>query len=140
DGIKPLGIAGIMGGENSEIRDTTRDVLIESAYFKPSSIRRSAKLMGLSTDASYRFERGTDINVLHYAAARAAELIAELAGGEIVPGVIDEYPKPIPPKQFFFRPKRANMLIGMEVPESRMEEIFGRLSIEVEGSSKDTWT
>jgi phenylalanyl-tRNA synthetase beta chain len=139
DETKPLGIAGIMGGGNSEISESTRDVLIESAYFNPSSIRRTAKQLGLSTDASYRFERGTDINVLPYAAARAAELIADLTGGEIVEGVIDEYPKPLPKKTFHFRPARANMLIGMNIPEERMTEIFGRLSIDSSEAGEGQW-
>lgn len=140
DGQKPLGIAGIMGGENSSITETTKNVLIESAYFNPSSIRRTAKLLGLSTDASYRFERGTNWDVLMGAAERAAQMIVEIAGGEIVPGLIDEYPKEIPHKEFPFRPDRANMLNGMKVAEEKMREVFRRLDIEIVKESAGEWT
>ena len=140
DGKKPLGIAGIMGGENSEIRETTKNVLIESAYFAPSSIRRTAKAMALSTDASYRFERGTDFNILPWAAERAAQLIQQLAGGEIVEGMIDEYPQPIPQKTFSFRPARANALIGMEISLERMREVFDRLEIDNGNLKTAAWS
>ncbi len=139
DGIKPLGIAGIMGGENSEIRDTTRDVLIESAYFNPTSIRRTAKQLGLSSDASYRFERGADFNILEYAAERAAKMIVELAGGEIVRGRIDETPIPLINKQLRFRPKRANSLLGTSISRELMLEIFARLNIGVQHSDSEDW-
>ncbi|SRR5579883_1012901 len=138
DGKKPLGIAGIMGGENSEIRDTTRNVLIESAYFTPSGIRKTAKALGLSTDASYRFERGTNFDVVLGAAERAAQMIVELGGGEIVEGIIDEYPKTLDHKEVRFRPHRANMLLGMNIPEARMKEVFERLDIECD-PSKPEW-
>jgi phenylalanyl-tRNA synthetase beta chain len=135
DGKKPLGIAGIMGGENSEIRDTTRNVLIESAYFNPTSIRRTAKQLGLSSDASYRFERGADFNILEYAAERAAQMIVELAGGEVVEGVLDECAILLQNKQMRFRPERANALLGMAIPLSRMMEVFSLLNIEVQNSA-----
>jgi phenylalanyl-tRNA synthetase beta chain len=140
DGVKPLGIAGIMGGENSAIRDTTKNVLIESAYFSPSSIRRTAKQLGLSTDASYRFERGTDFDIVRTAAERAAQMIAELGGGEIVPGLIDEYPSDIADKHFTFRPARARMLIGLDIPNARMREIFERLDLKLEENNGEAWT
>ncbi len=139
DGKKPLGIAGIMGGENSEIRDTTTNVLIESAYFNPSSIRRTAKQMGLSTDASYRFERGTNFDVLMGAAERAAHMIVELGGGEIVEGLIDKYPTALVHKEFKFRPSRADLLLGFAVPRQRMQEVFARLDIELEQMNEDLW-
>jgi len=130
NGKIPLGIAGIMGGENSSIREATKNVLIESAYFQPSSIRRTAKQLGLSTDASYRFERGTDYEILPTAAERAAQLIQELAGGEIIEGTIDEYPNVQSRKRFPFHPARANALLGMNIPEDRMRSIFARLEID----------
>lgn len=138
DGKKPLGIAGVMGGENSEIRDTTRDVLIESAYFHPSSIRRTAKLLGLSTDASYRFERGTDIDICPYAAERAAQLIIEVAGGEIVDGILDVYPVPRDTRSFDFRPDRARKVLGMPISDAEMEEIFERLNVGID-KHDDIW-
>jgi phenylalanyl-tRNA synthetase beta chain len=139
DGKKPLGIAGIMGGENSEIRETTRNVLIESAYFNPTSIRRTAKQLGLSSDASYRFERGADFNILEYAAERAAQMIVELAGGEIIDGLVDENPNPLKNKELRFRPARANSLLGMTVSSDKMAEIFQRLEIEVQNSESAEW-
>jgi phenylalanyl-tRNA synthetase beta chain len=134
DGKKPLGIAGIMGGQNSAITDRTTDVLIESAYFYPSSIRRTAKLLGLSTDASYRFERGTDIDICPYAAERAAQLMMEVAGGEIVEGSIDLYPAHRPSLKVDFRSERARTVLGMRVEDSEMEEIFERLNVGVQKS------
>lgn len=92
DGHGPVAIAGVMGGENSEIEDTTTDVLIESAHFDPVSIRKAGKRLGLSTDASYRFERGVDPEGTVYAMNRAAMLMMETAGGTIARGSIDEYP------------------------------------------------
>ncbi len=132
DNEKPLAIAGIMGGENSEIANSTTDIFIESAYFLPSSIRRSSKKLGLFTDASYRFERGTDIEVLPYALNRAAALIIELAGGELVGDVVDVYPTPIARKQFAFKPSRAEALLGMKISETRMVDVFARLNIVVD--------
>jgi phenylalanyl-tRNA synthetase beta chain len=139
DTKRPLAIAGIMGGENSEIALTTKDVFIESAYFTPSSIRRSAKRLGLSTDASYRFERGTDIENVRYALDRAAELIAELAGGTVVEGVIDEYPNKLTPPVFAFRPERANTLLGTSYTHDEMRDVFRRLNIRFEETTTDPW-
>lgn len=92
DGAAPVAIAGVMGGENSEIKDNTTDVLIESACFDPVSIRKTAKRLGLSTEASYRFERGVDPEGTVFALNRAAALMAEASGGVIAEGIIDEYP------------------------------------------------
>ncbi len=135
DAEKPLAIAGIMGGENSEITDSTTDVLIESAYFNPTSIRRSAKKFGLSTDASHRFERGTDIENVIFAVDRAAALMAEIAGGEVLSGIIDEYPLKQIPKTFSFRPERAGKLLGEEISAGKMESIFSSLHIGVQNNS-----
>jgi phenylalanyl-tRNA synthetase beta chain len=135
DSEKPLAIAGIMGGENSEITDATTDVLIESAYFNPTSIRRSAKKLGLSTDASHRFERGTDIDNVIFAVNRAAALIAELSGGEVLNGIIDEYPKKQELKTFSFRPERAGKLLGEEIASEKIEKIFSSLKIGVNKAS-----
>ncbi|MFI5264500.1 MAG: phenylalanine--tRNA ligase subunit beta, partial [Candidatus Kapaibacterium sp.] len=135
DAEKPLAIAGIMGGENSEITNVTSDVLIESAYFKPQSIRRSAKKLGLSTDASHRFERGTDIENVIFALDRAAALMAELVGGEVLNGIIDEYPKKILQKTFSFRPERAGKLLGEAIASEKMESIFSSLEIGISKSS-----
>ncbi len=124
DAEKPVAIAGIMGGENSEVSDNTRNVLIESAYFNPSRIRKTSKRLGLSTDSSYRFERGCNPEITLFAAQRAAVLIAELAEGEIAEGYIDVYPKPLERKKVELRFKRINKILGLEIPPKEVEEIL----------------
>lgn len=119
DAERPVAIAGVMGGENSEITDGTVNVLIESAWFNPSSIRKTAKRLGMSTDASYRFERGADIEIVEYAVNRAAALIAEIAGGQVLKGVVDEYPVPREPLSVSLRFARTNALLGLEIPAER---------------------
>lgn len=93
DGVKPVAIAGIMGGLNSEVKEDTETILLESAYFTPSSIRRSSKRLGLSTEAAYRFERGIDPEGVLFALNRSARLLAQLSGGRVCRGLIDAYPK-----------------------------------------------
>jgi len=137
DAEKPVAVAGVMGGENSEISDSTKNVLIESAYFNPSSIRKTAKAMGLSTDASYRFERGTDPSNTVYAAERTANLIAELAGGEILGGVLDVYPKKIKEKKIKLRYSRVEKILGYVVPEKSIISILRKLGIEIVDEIKD---
>src|SRR5215813_7426024 len=95
DGEVAVALAGIMGGEDTEISSSTTDVLIESAYFNPHSIRTTARKLGLDTEASYRFERGADFGAQARAAARVAMLVQEVAGGQILKGVIDVYPAPV---------------------------------------------
>lgn len=99
DEQKGIALAGVMGGANTEIRDDTRDVLIESAYFAPTNIRRTSKALGIRSESSYRFERGCDVSIADYASQRAVQLILEIAGGTLVPGVVDAYPKPGQPKE-----------------------------------------
>ncbi|HVZ38104.1 MAG TPA: phenylalanine--tRNA ligase subunit beta [Candidatus Kapabacteria bacterium] len=115
DAERPVAIAGVMGGENSEITDGTVNVLLESAYFNPASVRRTAKLLGISTDASYRFERGADWAMTAYAADRAAALIAEIAGGEVLAGVIDIYPEPVAQPSPILRFARTNAILGVSI-------------------------
>lgn len=131
DAERDVAIAGIMGGENSEVTDRTTNVLIESAYFDPSTIRRAARALGLSTDASYRFERGVDRDGQLWAAARAAQLMAELAGGEIVPGAVDAHPVPIEPEVVVLRPSRVHALLGVEIPTDVMIELLKAIGFEV---------
>src|SRR5207249_6095145 len=95
DESKAIALAGVMGGQNSEINLNTIDVLIESAYFKPQNVRATSKRLGLRTESSYRFERGADIGISDWASQRAAQLILETAGGELATGVVDAYAKPI---------------------------------------------
>ncbi len=131
DAEKPVAIAGVMGGQNSEITEQTRNVLIESAYFNPISIRRTSKYLGLSTDASYRFERGADPNAVIWALDRAAQLMAEIAGGEVLKGVIDVYPVKIEPKIVNLRFSRLNAIIGFEIPRDEVVKIIEGLELEI---------
>ncbi len=129
DAKQEVAIAGIMGGENSEVTESTKNILIESAYFNPTSIRKTSKKLQLSTDSSYRFERGTDPLNTVYAAQRAAQLIASITGGEIAKGVIDEYPTKVKQKEITFRFHRMNKLLGYDVSKSEVMRIFQRLGI-----------
>ncbi len=129
DAEKPVAVAGVMGGENSEVTEQTKDILIESAFFNPSSIRKTAKQLGLSTDSSYRFERGTNPEITVWAATRAAQLIAELAGGEILQGVIDVYPKPFERRKIKLRYARVNKILGYEVAPETVRDILVRLEL-----------
>ena len=134
DAEKPVALAGIMGGYDSEITETTCDVLLESAYFNPSSIRATAKAFGMNTEASYRFERGADPGVVLAALDRAAQLIAELAGGTVCEGIVDVYPGQQPLTQIQLRPDRANFILGTEIKTAEMEEILTRLGFDVDAS------
>lgn len=129
DAKREVAIAGIMGGENSEINPSTKNILIESAYFNPSSIRRTSKALQLSTDSSYRFERGTDPSITKYAAERAAQLISELAGGEVAEGIIDIYPKIIERKEITLRYSRVNKILGYEISKEKIHQILSRLGL-----------
>ena len=132
DAVKPVAIAGIMGGRETEVTATTGNILIESAYFDPGTIRRGSKKMGLSTEASYRFERGADPEMVLAAADRAAGLIQELAGGELAVGTIDNYPQRFTPAQVHLRPARANALLGTDMSEAEMADMLGKLAFDVE--------
>jgi phenylalanyl-tRNA synthetase beta chain len=132
DGQRSVALAGIMGGLNSEIEAATTDVLIESACFEPFGIRRTAKALGMSTEASFRFERGVDPDGSLWAAHRAAYIIQKLAGGTILSGHIDVYPKPITRERVKLKVPKANSLIGIELTKSRMCEYLERLGIGVE--------
>ncbi len=132
DAEKPVAIAGVMGGENSEIHDQTVNVLIESAYFNPSSIRRTSRQLGLSTDASYRFERGADIDNTVYAVNRAASMIAEIAGGSVLDGVLDVYPEPRSATLIELRFARTNEVLGTRINAERQVELLARLGFEVD--------
>jgi len=140
DGEKEVAVAGVMGGENSEIDNNTKNILIESAYFNPSSIRKTAKYLQLSTDASYRFERGTDPDNTMYAAERTAQLIAELAGGKIAKGSIDVYPKRIEPLIQSLRISRVNKLLGFNVTKEQVETTLNKLGMDVKEKSADELT
>ncbi len=131
DGEKQVAIAGIMGGENSEINSSTKNILIESAYFNTSSIRKTSKILSLTTDASYRFERGIDPNGTLYSAERAAQLIFEISGGDILEGAIDVYPERIIEKVVELRLNRLKKLLGYEIPEQKVKSILKYLGFEI---------
>jgi len=129
DGEREVAIAGVMGGENSEVTDETKNILIESANFNPSHVRNVSKTLGLNTDASYRFERTVDPNNTDYAANRAAMLIAEIAGGEVLKGLIDVYPRKVKPKKIKFRFNRTHKLLGYKIDEKKILKILNKLGI-----------
>jgi phenylalanyl-tRNA synthetase beta chain len=127
DGEREVAIAGVMGGENSEITQSTKNILIESAYFNPSSIRKTSKKIQLSSDSSYRFERGTDFNNVLFAAERAAQLIAEVSGGKICKGSIDAYPVKLKNKEVQLRYNSVKKNLGYEIPQEKIYNILYRL-------------
>ena len=127
DGERAVALAGIMGGENSEIAPDTTNILLESAFFDPSAIRRSSKRLGLHTESSHRFERGADIGIVTRALDRAAALIAELAGGVVAHGIIDVYPRRIHPRLITVRMERVNGLLGTRLTAAEALDIFTRL-------------
>ncbi|HEY7601686.1 MAG TPA: phenylalanine--tRNA ligase subunit beta [Methylomirabilota bacterium] len=124
DAERAVAVAGVMGGANTEVRDSTRTVLLESAYFAPGSIRRTAKALGLSTEASYRFERGADIEGLRDALDRAARLIAELGGGRVATGVLDAYPVHRRPLTVPLRLDRIRRVVGALPPREGVAGIL----------------
>jgi phenylalanyl-tRNA synthetase beta chain len=136
DATKPVAIAGVMGGLTSEITDATTNILLESAYFKPQSIRRTSKAFGLSTDASQRFERGADPNATRWAADRAIALMQELCGGEVLRGVIDVYPRKIVPFVVNLRVKKTNNVLGTNLNEKKIIGYLKKLDIEALRSTK----
>jgi phenylalanyl-tRNA synthetase beta chain len=127
----PLCIAGVFGGINSGVTETTNSIFLESAYFNPVSIRKSAKRHALNTDASFRFERGIDPNITEFALKRAALLIKEVAGGEITSDIIDIYPKKIEDFPVFLNFDKTAKLIGQELPEETIKKILASLDIKV---------
>ncbi|MFN3649647.1 MAG: phenylalanine--tRNA ligase subunit beta [Armatimonadota bacterium] len=139
DAERPVAIAGVMGGLESEVSDATTDVLLESAYFDPTSVRRTAKRTGITSPASYRFERGVDPNGVVFAADRAAQLIAELSGGTVSESLFDLYPAPIEPRSIRLRPQRARDLLGVEVSDADAERYLAQLGFQVERESADEW-
>ena len=131
DAAKPVAIAGVMGGLNSEIRDDTKRVLLESAYFDPAGNRRTSRKLGLETEAAYRFGRGIDYGGCLTAANRASQLIQDLAGGRVVEGVVDAYPVPIKPSPIRLSVKKVHQILGTEVSAERMRNYLEDLELEV---------
>jgi len=136
DTREPVGIAGIMGLENSEITDSTTNILLESAYFQPARIRYGSKYLGLQTDASYRFERGVDPENVIYSLNRLTNLIVDLAGGKVSRGLIDNYPKKIKQPVVEVRFERISKLIGQDFDPEWISRKFEKLGCEILNNSE----
>jgi phenylalanyl-tRNA synthetase beta chain len=139
DGERPVALAGVIGGLESEISPHTRSVLLESAWFDPVSVRRTAKSHGLHTEASHRFERGADIEMAALALDRAAALIAETAGGEILHGKVDVYPSPKPIRYLVLRRAEILRVLGTEISWEDVERILRSLGFQVERRGTEGW-
>ena len=137
DGVKPVAIAGVMGGLNSEIKEDTKIVLLESAYFNPMGNRRTSKELGLETEAAYRFGRGIDYGGCVAAANRAAQLIQESAGGRVIEGVVDAYPSPIRPRPIRLRVRKIHQILGTEISTKQARIYLEDLELNVRDEDKD---
>ncbi len=131
DADKPLCIAGVFGGIDSGVTDSTTAIFLESAYFNPVSVRKTAKRHGLNTDASFRFERGIDPNSTTYALQVAAIMICEITGGQITSDIVDVYSKKIEDHQVFLNFENTTKLIGQEIPKETIKSILSSLDIKV---------
>lgn len=140
DPVKPLALAGIMGGRDSEIGSNTRDVLVESAWFDPVSVRKTSKALGIHTEASHRFERGADLEATLPAANRAAQLIQELAGGEILQEPLDNFPGTLKRPPVLLRRSRLARFLGLEIDGEEVERILDSLQFKVLDSGEEGWT
>ena len=140
DAMRPVALAGVMGGANTEVSAQTTNVLLESALFDPVQIRRTASFFGLHSEASHRFERGIDPDSVVLALNRAAQLILEVAGGKTAKGVIDIYPKPFLPRTIFLRLSVLKNVLGTEVPQERVFGILQDLDFHVTRTDENTLT
>lgn len=131
DEQKGIALAGVMGGANTEINDKTVDVLIESAYFLPTNIRRTSKMLSLRSESSYRFERGADVGICDWASQRAAQLILETAGGQLAEGVVDIYPKPAESKQLSLHFARSKDLLGIGISHAEQVGFLTKLGLTI---------
>ncbi|MBI4419732.1 MAG: phenylalanine--tRNA ligase subunit beta, partial [Gemmatimonadetes bacterium] len=147
DARKPVAVAGVMGGAESEVSDRTTDILLECAYFNPRRIRATRRALKLTTEASYRFERGIDLQALPHALRRAIQLILTVGGGRVA-GAVDVYPVPVSDPIVFLRPERATHLLGMPVGRDEIERLLtsvgftlvpkdGRMAVQVPGWRPD---
>ena len=139
DGNKPLALAGIMGGQSTAVSEGTKNLLVESAYFNPIIIRKGAKNLSMSTDASKRYERGADPNGCDTAFWRVVSLIKDLTGGELVSDAIDVYPKKINKKKVEMRKEELELVLGLRIDNETISRIFNDLGIKNE-SKENTWT
>lgn len=132
DEEKAVGLAGVMGGQNTEITEDTVNILIESANFKGNNIRYTSKKLGLRSEASSRFEKGLDPEITIKACERAAQLMAEFCGGTILKGIVDVYPEPIKKTAIYVRPQKINRLLGTDISTDKMVELLKLLDFEIE--------
>jgi phenylalanyl-tRNA synthetase beta chain len=139
DAEKPVAVAGVMGGFNSEIETATRRVLIESAWFNPISIRKTAKFLGLNTDASHRFERGINPEGVIFALKRTMSLMASVCGGTPVGGIIDACPRPHAPVSLTLSAAETNLLLGTQIASEKMGPILSKIGFETEKLDDDRW-
>lgn len=139
DARKPVGLAGVMGGENSEISPETKNIFLESAVFRPQSIRKTARRLGLSSEASYRFERGVDQQRTIWALDRACSLMASLSGGFVRQGFACSEPKPFIPVRINYNPASAPALLGTDLPNAFQKQTLEALGCAVEARNKDQW-
>lgn len=135
DETKAIALAGVMGGQNTEINSNTVDVLLESAYFKPQNIRATSKKLDLRTDASYRFERGADPEICDWASQRAAQLILEAASGQLAPGAVDAYPVRFTPRQITLRHAKVNELLGITLEPAQNIQFLRQLALKVDAQN-----
>lgn len=134
----PIALGGVMGGARSEVSGSTKNILLESAYFDPLKIRKTSKRVGLKSESSYRFERGADPGNVTNALDRAAQLIGEIAGGTIAKGIIDSYPVPIEPKEVTLSVGKVRKLLGISIDNDEIVEMLGTLEIEAVESKEDS--
>jgi phenylalanyl-tRNA synthetase beta chain len=140
NGNENLAIAGVLGGLDSGISENTTSIFIESAYFNPISVRKTAKQHGLNTDASFRYERGVDPELTRYALERVVNLIQEVAGGDVAMQISDVQASAISKNKISFSPKRCNSLIGAEIPKETIEQILTNLDIQILEKTENEWT
>lgn len=133
DPTGPIALGGVMGGENTEVGDATVDILLEAASFEPTSISRTSRSLGLTSEASSRFEKGVDPRGCVAALDRAAQLMADLAGGEVAPGIIDVYPRPAAPVVLTLRLERVNAILGTKLTAEEVASILTSLELRVTG-------
>jgi len=140
DAERAVALAGVMGGADTEVTEGTRNILLESAYFSPDTVRKTSRKTGLKSESSYRFERGVDPEGVVRALDRAAALIAELAGGKVAAGRIDEYPAKIEPAVVSVSAKRVNAILGTNISEDEIISIQKRLGLELLSSDSGVLT
>jgi len=140
DAERPQAIGGVMGGADSEIGTASRVMVLESAYFKPSSVRRTSKDLALKTEASTRFERGADVNAAPVAVARAAALLHQIGAARPLGAMIDRYPAPRPPLKLTLRASRIARVLGSAVPEAQVPPILEPLGFALEAKPDATWS